>query len=106
MEEKVEGSKKLEENNKLEESNKLEAEQNLRMDGRRGKEESDGLMGRLSSGSGSNVRQERLQGQSGGLPQPAVELKGNQERTETAMEATGGQETMRAVVSLNKATHI
>jgi len=91
MEEKVEGSKKLEEKNKLEESNKLEAEQNLRMDGRGGKEESDGLMGRLSSGSGSKVQQEGLQGKAGGLPQPAVELKGNQERTETAMEATEGQ---------------
>ena len=39
------------------------------------------------------LHQERLQRQAGGSPQTPVESKGVQERTETAMEATGANET-------------
>ena len=72
----------------------MTAEEDLKTDG---KEECDGLIGmvRWTSGTADNLSllQERLQRQAGGSPQTNVESKGVQERTETAMEATGANET-------------
>ena len=66
----------------------MTAEEDLKTDG---KEECDGLIGmvRWTSGTADNLSllQERLQRQTN------VESKGVQERTETAMEATGANET-------------
>ena len=69
---------------------KTTGEEDLKMDGRGGEEECDGLRS-SSATAGSKVQQERLQGQAGGLPQTTVASKGNQERTEMATEATGDQ---------------
>ena len=74
----------------------MTGEEDWKMGGRGGKEECDGLVGigRCISGTGKSwVQQERCQRQAGGLPQTPAESKGNQERTETAMEATGASKS-------------
>ena len=74
----------------------MTGEQDWKMDDRGGKDERDGLVGMgrwISETDNSKLQQERSKRQAGGLPQTPAESKGIQERTETAIEATGANES-------------